>query len=133
MKNNKIIVASFAFAVIFAGAPGILHAQLEDAAAEAVAAPLIAKAVAAIVPKKDPPGTSWLRAQVIHADSRSMIVQEEANPKMIHTFTYGTEIKGAMQGLENSGGYHYGDKVRILYQQQQPGQFVALRIKGKPS
>src|ERR1700722_3671350 len=133
MKSYKIFAASFAFAVLFGGMPGIAHAQLEEAAAEAVAAPLIAKAVAAITPKKDPPGSSWLAAQVIHADSRAMIVQEQANPKMIHTFTYGAEIKGAMQGLENAGGYHYGDKVRILYQQQQPGQFVALRIKGKPS
>ena len=62
-----------------------------------------------------------------------MIVQEQANPKMIHTFTYGPELKDAMQGLENNGGFRYGDKVRILYQQAEPGQFVALRIKGKPS
>lgn len=133
MKSYKIFAATFAFAVLFGAMPGIAHAQLEEAAAEAVAAPLISKAVAAIAPKKDPPGSSWLVAQVIHADSRAMIVQEVANPKMIHTFTYSAEIKGFMQAIENSGGYRYGDTVRILYQQVQPGQFVALRIKGKPS
>ena len=35
-----------------------------------------------------------------------------------------------MQKLMDQGGYQYGDKVRILYQQ---GQTVALRVRGKPS
>src|SRR5579872_5423650 len=132
MKNYKNLVAAFALAGALASFPGIAHAQAEAVAA-AAAEPIIAKAVSEVVPKKDPPGTLWLRAQVIHADSHSLIVQEQANPKMIHTFSYTPALQGVMQGVQNGGGYRYGDKVKILYQQQEPGKFVALRIKGKPS
>jgi hypothetical protein len=133
MKSYKNIIAPFAFAALLASFPGVAHAQAEAAAATA-AEMVASKVVQAVTAKKDPPGTNWLAAQVIHADARSMIVQEQANPKMIHTFSYGPELKNAMQGLENgNGSYRYGDKIKILYQQQQPGQFVALRIKGKPS
>jgi hypothetical protein len=130
MKTYKILVAATVFAAALASFPGVAHAQAEAAAA-AAAEPIIAKVVSSVIaPKKDPPGTSWLRAQVIHADSHSMIVQEQANPKMIHTFTYTPALQGVMQGLQNGGGFQYGDKVNILHQ---GGQMVALRIKGKPS
>ena len=132
MKNCKNLIASFAFAVALASFAGVARAQAEAAAA-AAAEPIISKVVSEVVPKKDPPGTLWLRAQIIHADSHSMIVQEQANPRMIHTFSYTPALQGVMQGLQNNGGYRYGDKVRILYQQAHPGEFVALRIKGKPS
>jgi hypothetical protein len=127
--NHKILVASLSFAALLAGVPGTARAQGEAVGA-AAAAPIIEKVIGVIAPKKDPPGTNWLKAQVLHADSHSMIVQEQANPKMIHTFTYGPELKDAMQSLENNGGFRYGDKIRILYE---PGKQVALRIKGKPS
>lgn len=129
MKNYKIIAVTFSLVALQMSVSGAARAQAEAIAA----APVIAKVVGAVTPKKDPPGSSWLSAQVIHADARSMIVQEQANPKMIHTFIYGVDLKNRMQGIENAGGYRYGDKVRILYQQAEPGQFVALRIKGKPS
>ena len=133
MKSYKNIVAPLAFAAVMASFPGIAHAQAEAAAATA-AEMVASKVVEVVTPKKDPPGTLWLRAQVIHADSRSLIVQEQANPKMIHTFSYAPKLQDTMQDLQNSnGGYRYGDKVRILYQQAHPGEFVALRIKGKPS
>jgi hypothetical protein len=133
MKSYKNIIAPLAFAALMASFPGIAQAQAEAAAATA-AEMVASKVVQVIAAKKDPPGSNWLEAQVIHADARSLIVQEQANPKMIHTFSYGPELKGTMQGLQNSNGsYRYGDKVKILYQQAHPGEFVALRIKGKPS
>lgn len=73
---------------------------------------------------------SWLKAEVIHADANSIIVREQANGMMVHTFTYTAELKPQMQKLMDQGGYQYGDKVQILYQN---GQTVALRVRGKPS
>ncbi len=74
--------------------------------------------------------TVWLKGEVIHADSRSMMVREHDNPLYIHTFTYAEGIQGSMEHISNSGGYQYGDKVKIQYM---PGQLVALKVRGKPS
>ncbi len=73
---------------------------------------------------------NWLKAEVIHADSNSIIVREQDNGMMIHTFTYTPDLQPQMQKLMDQGGYQYGDKVRILYQH---GQTVALKVRGKPS
>ena len=72
----------------------------------------------------------WLKAEVIHADSNSMVVREQANGMMIHTFTYAPAVQGQMRKVMDQGGYQHGDKVKILCQQ---GQTVALRISGRPS
>ena len=73
---------------------------------------------------------SWLKGEVIRADANSIIVREQDNGNMIHTFTYTPAVQASMQKLIDQGGYQYGDKVQILYQQ---GQTVALRVRGKPS
>jgi hypothetical protein len=73
---------------------------------------------------------SWLKGEVIHADANSIVVREQDNGMMIHTFTYTPEVQAQMQKLADQGGYQYGDKVKILYQQ---GQTVALKVRGKPS
>lgn len=71
-----------------------------------------------------------MKAEVIHADSNSMVVREQQNGMMIHTFTYTPELQARMQKIGDSGGYQYGDQIKVLYQ---PGQTVALKVHGKPS
>ena len=73
---------------------------------------------------------NWLKAEVIHADSNSMVVREQGNGMMIHTFTYTPQLQAEMQRIVDQGGYQYGDRVKILYRQ---GQTVALRVRGRPS
>src|SRR5262249_36905625 len=73
---------------------------------------------------------NWLKGEVIHADANEMVVREEQNEKMIHTFTYTPALQARMQRISDNGGYKYGDKVKIRYQQ---GQTVALKIHGRPS
>ena len=75
-------------------------------------------------------GGEWLKAEVIHADAQAIIVREEANGMMIHTFTFSPDLKDKMQAIVDKGGYQYGDRVKILHQ---AGQSVALKISGKPS
>jgi hypothetical protein len=131
MKTFKILVAGSVLAAALAVPAGAAHAQAAAAAAAAsvVEAP-IARVVRAVLPKGTPAGDSWLKASVIHFDSRQIIVSEVGNERMIHTFTYATALQPKMETLENKGGYQYGDQVKILYQ---PGQKVALEIHGKPS
>lgn len=72
-----------------------------------------------------------MKVEVIRADSNSMVVREQANQRMIHTFTYTPALQAQMQKIVDAGGaYQYGDKIKILCQQ---GQTVALRIAGTPS
>jgi hypothetical protein len=95
------------------------------ALAQNMSAPIVVKSSTAPVK----PG--WLKVEVIHADSNSMVVREQANSMMVHTFTYSPALQAAIQKIVDAGGgYQYGDKIKILCQH---GQTVALRIDGKPS
>lgn len=99
----------------------------------AAPAPLYAQAAGtaiAISTQRPPSKGVWLKAEIVHADARSMMVREQGNPLAIHTFTYAEPIQAPMQKIAEAGGYQYGDHVRILYV---PGGQVALRVHGKPS
>jgi len=83
-----------------------------------------------IVVKQNPPKTVWLKAEVIHADGNTIIVQDQNNSLMVRTFTFTPTLRDRMQKILDAGGYQYGDKVRILYKQ---GDTVALDVRGRPS
>lgn len=132
MKKTRIFAVAIALFAALAIPAGSLHAQ--EAAAAAAAASIVAKPIVhvvhAVLPKPTPSGDTWLKANVIHFDSRSVIVREAGNERMIHTFTYALALQPKMEALMDKGGYQYGDQVKILYQ---PGEKVALEIRGKPS
>lgn len=98
-------------------------------AAAAAAAPIVSDVISTIAAKPKPKG-EWLKAEVIHADSNSILVREEANERVIHTFTFAPPLKDKMGAMADKGGYQYGDKIKIRYM---PGETQALEIKGKPS
>jgi hypothetical protein len=129
MKNYKIFGSSLvlAGALVLSNIPA--HAQVAEAA-KAIAAPIIVKVLDAVTPQSKPKDSNWLKAEVVHADSHTMIVREQKNGMAIHTFNFAPELQDRMQGIIDRGGFQYGDKVSILYM---PGQTVALRIHGKPS
>ena len=104
-------------------------ARAQAPAAVAAAAPIISEIISSVSAKPKPQG-NWLKAEVIHADSNTIIVREQSNGMMIHTFNFAPELKDKMQAILDHGGFQYGDKVSILFQ---PGQTVALKIHGKPS
>jgi hypothetical protein len=115
MKNYKVLGVAILAASIAAGAaPARAQMSTTD--------PIVVKQLKA--------KSVWLKAEVIRADARTIVVREQGNGMAIHTFTYSPQIQDAMQRLSDQGGYQYGDKVKIYYQQ---GQTVALRILGKPS
>jgi hypothetical protein len=121
------------FAILIAPAAALAisasTARAQAPAAVAAAAPIISEIISSVSAKPKPQG-NWLKAEVIHADSNTIIVREQANGMMIHTFNFALELKDKMQAILDHGGFQYGDKVSILFQ---PGQTVALKIHGKPS
>jgi hypothetical protein len=80
--------------------------------------------------KEVPAKPIWMKAEVIHFDSNSIVVREEADERMIHAFTYSPKAQAQIQKALNKGGYQSGDKVKIRFLK---GQTVALAIHGKPS
>ncbi|MFZ3218002.1 MAG: hypothetical protein WA192_18230 [Candidatus Acidiferrales bacterium] len=119
MKNYKLFAAALlcAGATLLAAAP--LRAQIKGDPRDAF-----------VVVKQKPPKGTWLRGEVIHADDHTIMIREEDNPLMIHTFTYADKAKDKMAKVLDQGGYQSGDRVKILWM---PGSTQALNIKGKPS
>jgi hypothetical protein len=127
MKKYRIFAALIAPAALLAISASPARAQAEAAAA--AAAPIVSEVISTLVAKPKPHG-NWLKAEVIHADSNSIVVREEDNGMVIHTFTFAQPLKDKMSSIADKGGYQYGDKVKIKFT---PGQTEALEIKGKPS
>jgi hypothetical protein len=123
MNNYKKIFVLAVVSLALTCAAGVVQAQT------VLSAPIVLRSLGGSSPANS--GTQiWLGAEVIHADAHSMLVREQGNERMIHTFTYAEGLQAKMQQIADAGGYQYGDKVKILYQ---PGQNVALKIRGKPS
>jgi hypothetical protein len=116
MKSYRFFCVALAFAAGAAMAAAPVRAQ--------------ASTTPAVTAKQKPPKAIWMKAEVVHADARTMIVREQDNTIAIHTFTYAAGLQDRMRGIEDNGGYQSGDKVKILYM---PGQTVALKIRGTPS
>jgi hypothetical protein len=127
MKKYRIFATLIAPAAALAISASPARAQAPVAVA--AAAPIVSEIISSVSAKPKPQG-NWLKAEVIHADSNTIIVRERANGMMIHTFNFAPELKDKMQAILDHGGFQYGDKVSILFQ---PGQTVALKIHGKPS
>lgn len=79
---------------------------------------------------KKPDSGTWMKVQVIRVDANSMIVSEQDNERMIHTFNYSDDLKPKVQKIIDAGGYQYGDKIKVLVA---PGNVVVTKINGKPS
>lgn len=121
MKSSRIFgVAALAAAAWLAALPA--QAQTADTAPVVGSAP--------VVVKQTPAKKIWLKAVVVHADGNSIVVQDEKNSLMVHTFNFAPELQPRMQKISDAGGYQYGDKVRVLYR---TGDTVALDVRGRPS
>ena len=127
MKISNTFSASLLIAALaIAAAPA--RAQDPVSTAVAVAAPIVVHTI--VRPRKKQPSGTWMKVEVLHADNNSMVVSEQGNERVIHTFTYSPEVKTKMQNIINAGGYQYGDRIKVQYT---PGSTVALKIHGKPS
>jgi hypothetical protein len=116
MTNFKIFAAIIVVAGLSLASVPPVHAQVNTSA------PIVVKQRA-----KKP---VWLKAEVIHADSHTLMVREEANSLNVHTFTYAEKAQKKMGKILDAGGYQSGDRIKVLWM---AGGSEALDIKGKPS
>ena len=125
MKNCKFIISA-----LFCAAAVVAPSARAQVVAEPARTPISTDTSTPVVVKQKPARAVWLRAEVIHADRRTLIVREEGNGMEIHTFTFSEKAKDKIEQVQDEGGYQSGDHVKILWI---PGSSEALNIKGRPS
>ena len=81
---------------------------------------------------KQNPKTQKLKfkGEVISANSASITLRGQQNPREIQTFTYTAQVRDQMIAILKRGGYRAGDRVTVEYLS---GTTVAQHISGKPS
>ena len=83
-----------------------------------------------IKPKPLPSGMAKFDGTVMNATSVQITVKAKGDDMAVRTFALSQAASAKMQQTIAKGGYQYGDKVSVLYDQ---GSQLAVKIKGKPS
>jgi hypothetical protein len=99
----------------------------------AVAAPMVIDTAAPIIVraiKPKPSGLSKFEGTVMNANIAQITVRAKGNDMSVQTFTLSQQASTKMQQIVDKGGYHYGDKVTVMYD---PTSLKAVKVKGKPS
>lgn len=94
------------------------------------AVPIIVNTVDALKPKPKATGLGKYEGYVMHANIAQITVRAKGNDMSLQTFPLSQQASSRMQSIVDKGGYQYGDKVTIYYDQT---SLKALRVKGKPS
>lgn len=72
--------------------------------------------------------TAVFRGEVVRFNSTAITVRSAQEPLMLHTFTYAPKLREKVIRLLETGGYEYGEKVKVRYV---PGTETAVAIHGK--
>jgi len=86
--------------------------------------------VNAIKPKPKPDGVAKFEGSVLNSNVAQITVRAKGNDMSIQTFSLSPEAAAKMQQIVDKGGYQYGDKVTVYYNQ---ATMRAIKFKGKPS
>ena len=126
---NKIVWLSLP-ALMLAG----LSCSTASAQDPATVIPVIDTAVPIVVntikPKPLPAGIAKFDGTVMNATSAQITVKAKGDDMAIRTFALAPAASTKMQQTIAKGGYQYGDKVTVLYEQSSQ---QAVKIKGKAS
>ena len=121
-------------ALVLAGLSGApLKAQTPAQVAPVVvdtALPIIVNTVDALKPKPKATGLGKYEGFVMHANIAQITVRAKGNDLSLQTFPLSEQASSRMQSIVDKGGYQYGDKVTVYYDQT---SLKALKVKGKPS
>ncbi len=79
---------------------------------------------------KPMPGVGKFEGFVMHANIAQITVRARGNDMSLQTFSLSEQASAQMQAIVDKGGYQYGDKVTVYYDQT---SLKALKVKGKPS
>ena len=94
------------------------------------AVPIIVSTVDALKPKPKATGLGKYEGYVMHANIAQITVRAKGNDMSLQTFPLSQQESLRMQSIIDKGGYQYGDKVTVYYQQS---SLKAVKVKGKPS
>jgi hypothetical protein len=122
--------AALAISALF-GAP--VRAQVPIPVPEVVKPIIVDTAVPIIVntiKPKPKPGVARFDGYVMHANIAQITVRAKGNDMSLQTFPLSEQASAQMQAIVDRGGYQYGDKVTVYYDQT---NLKALKVKGKPS
>ncbi|HXZ19367.1 MAG TPA: hypothetical protein VEG63_05425 [Candidatus Acidoferrales bacterium] len=70
------------------------------------------------------------KGRVLAFNIATVIVQSMANPRMVWSFQYSTDLHNRVADMLGTGGYQPGDMITVYCN---PGTSVAVKLKGKPS
>ncbi|HEX4380290.1 MAG TPA: hypothetical protein VH022_09670 [Candidatus Acidoferrum sp.] len=130
MKLFRKIVWLRLPALVLAG----LSCSTASAQDPALVIPVIDTAVPIVVntikPKPLPAGIAKFDGTVMNATSVQITVKAKGDDMSVRTFALAPAASTKMQETIAKGGYQYGDKVTVIYNQS---SLLAVKIKGKAS
>lgn len=131
MKKGYRITGAIAAGLLALGALGSPRACAQDP----VLTPILVDTAASIIvgavkPKPKATGLGKFEGYVMHANNVQVTVRAKNNDMAIQTFPLAGNAAAKMQQLIDKGGYQYGDKITVFYDQQ---SLQAVKFKGKPS
>jgi hypothetical protein len=124
--------------IAWLGLPALVLAGLScstvSAQTPAEVVPVIDTAVPIVVntvkPKPLPNGIAKFEGTVMNATSVQITVKAKGDDMAVRTFALSPAASAKMQETIAKGGYQYGDKVTVVYNQSSE---QAVKIKGKAS
>jgi hypothetical protein len=130
MKLFRKIVWLSLPALVLAG----LSCSTASAQDPALVIPVIDTAVPIVVntikPKPLPAGIAKFDGTVMNATSVQITVKAKGDDMSVRTFALAPAASTKMQETIAKGGYQYGDKVTVIYNQS---SLQAVKVKGKAS
>lgn len=131
MKTFFAIAAVCALGLAILGTLGASRAAAQDP----VLTPIIVSEVAPIVvkavtPKPKPAGVVKFKGYIVNANTAQVTARAKDNELSLQSFSLNPQVAAKMQKIVDNGGYQYGDKVTIYYDE---ATRTAVSIKGKPS
>ncbi|HTQ95597.1 MAG TPA: hypothetical protein VMH89_02255 [Candidatus Acidoferrum sp.] len=131
MKKIFSIAVICGLALLALGTIGVSRASAQDP----ILTPIIVSEVAPIViktltPKPKNVGLTKFEGTVVHANIAQITVRAKGNDLGIQTFALDEAMTAKMQKIVDNGGYQYGDKVTLYYDES---SHTVKQIKGKPS
>ena len=119
-----------AAAMLVAGVFGVpVRAQIPEVVKPIIVDTALPIIINTIKPKPMP-GVGKFEGFVMHANIAQITVRARGNDMSLQTFSLSEQASAQMQAIVDKGGYQYGDKVSVLYNQSSE---QAVKIKGKAS
>jgi hypothetical protein len=107
-----------------------VRAQLPEIIKPVVIDTAVPIIVNTIKPKSKTDGLGKFEGYVMHANTAQITVRARGNDMSMQSFALSERASAEMQTIVDRGGYQYGDKVTVYYDQT---SLKALKVKGKPS